>query len=162
MKKRMPNDIEDAVAQVIGLIGAEAASQVIERSASLVYKYSDPDHTAKIGLAQAMLLDAACQAKHGETPFFDFYKNMMERNARRLEATENQSCALAGSVMHLSKAVGDVAGLVAQFTTATSEDGAALSLNERATLAESLRVMTHAVDALDDSLNPNTPFLAKG
>jgi len=162
MKIRTPGTIEDALSIVIGMIGADAAGRAIDRSASLIHKMSDPDHHAGVSFAQAMLLDAACQHAMGEAPMLCFYQQMMARNARRLDAQSAQPEKLASTVMGLSKAVGDVAGMVSEFTGDDSEDGTALSHNEKASLLEHHRQLLHAADQLEDVVNARKPVLAKG
>lgn len=67
-KERDPSTHAWAAARVIELVGATAAAEAIERSASLIYHWADPDNPAQPVLWQAQVLDRLC-AEHGETPF---------------------------------------------------------------------------------------------
>lgn len=160
MKKRMPNTIEDAVTIVIGSIGAEAAGEVIGKSASLIRKMADPDVSFCPSLEQAMMLDAACHAGGGGMPLFALYKRAMQHAAAGGEAPTSAE-RLDRAMLSLTASVGEVAGALRAATAEDSDAGAALSVNERADIAAQTRQLRGELDKMEAALGAR-PHLAKG
>lgn len=162
MKARMPGSIKDAVTIMMAGLGPARCAEIIERSESLVYKMADPDSDSEITLKWALMLEVEYMKAFGKQPLTDFWNKTIERMELRL-STDRQHMrkSLSRTVLELTQAVGDVAGEVAKYSDAVSEQGAALSHNERVALAETQSSVSKLSEELTQLINP-TPALVKG
>lgn len=83
-KQRPPLSIENALFQVLGRIGIDAAADLTGREASYLRSLSDPDNRYRLTCEDALTLDDAHQALTGERPIYETMGLMIEaRNATR-------------------------------------------------------------------------------
>ena len=79
MKLRNPRDFAAAITQIRSALGEAACAEIVGRSASLIRKWSDPDHPALPNIAQALLLDSAfVAAGNGDAPLWTLYEKLLE------------------------------------------------------------------------------------
>lgn len=78
-KLRKPYTFEDGIHVAVAGLGLEGTAEAIGKSASLVYKFGDPDIECLPSVRQAVLIDAAyVLAGHGAAPLLRAYREQVE------------------------------------------------------------------------------------
>ena len=87
MKKQSPNTLSNAARRVLRALGHERVGEIVRRSPTLIYKWSDPDLAYYPNLQQALELDAAfMDAGHGAPPFLTAYAALLKLRTSKREA----------------------------------------------------------------------------
>lgn len=144
MKHRTPGTLEDALLIAVAELGPERCGELIGKSASLIYKATDPDHDHTLNLRQALVIDAACKQISGETPIFSYCLRQLEAVA----ANRPESASLTELVLDTTTHLGEMCAKVRAFHHEGSEEGRRLSVNERAQIQELQRGMARLLDAI--------------
>lgn len=95
-KLRPPLSIEQALCDVIDVIGMDRAAKVTNRSHFYLRRLSDPDRRAKLTCEDALLLDAEHDATVGGRPIHDVMKAKLD--AQRAHITFDQQALLAATI----------------------------------------------------------------
>lgn len=78
-KRRDPRTFKGAVTRILGVLGDEACATAVGKSASLIYKWSDPDRDSLPSVEQALALDLAyIAAGEGNAPIGAVYSSALE------------------------------------------------------------------------------------
>ena len=78
-KRRDPRTFKGAVTRILGVLGDEACATAVGKSASLIYKWSDPDRDSLPSVEQALALDLAyIAAGEGSAPIGTVYSSALE------------------------------------------------------------------------------------
>ena len=78
-KRRDPRNFKGAVTRILGVLGDEACATAVGKSASLIYKWSDPDRDSLPSVEQALALDLAyIAAGEGSAPIGAVYSAALE------------------------------------------------------------------------------------
>ena len=78
-KRRDPRTFKGAVTRILGMLGDEACAAAVGKSASLIYKWSDPDCDTLPSVEQALALDQAyVAAGEGNPPIATVYSLALE------------------------------------------------------------------------------------
>lgn len=109
MKPRKAGAFEDALLELIGVLGIEKCAEVVDKSTSLVRKWSDPDNRTLPSLEQALVLDLEFARKERcMPPLLHAYTNIIEREFEAYEDGEHVLAALLSlqfSVCELGKRI---------------------------------------------------------
>ena len=100
MKLRNPRDFAAAITQIRSALGEAACAEIVGRSASLIRKWSDPDHPALPNIAQALLLDSAFVA-----PDRDHRRILILVGVRRADGVPGRARKLFGMSPKLAGAI---------------------------------------------------------
>ncbi len=123
-KPRCPHSIDRALEIAMGILGAEGIAEIAEKSASMVYKWSNPDSDQNLPAFLLQKIDDAC-AKHGRRPFKEF----LDFTASADEAAP-EGGTLEGKMLGIMGAVGGVAEALDDALDPSSEGGSELTPNE--------------------------------
>lgn len=113
MKVRPARSFERAVQQIIRAIGEQAAADAVERSVSLVRKWSDPDNSALPSIKQALALDEAfVLITNKPAPIRVVYTHRLGKVYETLEPeTESLTMALFNlhaSIGHMTREIAEI------------------------------------------------------
>lgn len=109
MKLRAPKRFATAVTRIKNALGEDKCAEIVGRSASLIRKWSDPDHSSRPNLPQALALDEAyVEAGFGDAPILSMYQ------ARLAKAVAGKAPERAIDVVLSALAVQAVVGEISQ------------------------------------------------
>lgn len=150
MKLRKPGTLSAAITLIKSRLTEEECARIVERSASLIRKWADPDDPALPNLRQGLLLDAAyIRAGFGEPPVQAWYASRLERIvADRPE----EALDIVLAALELQSAVGELSGVIADMRSDDDIDGGKLSGNERAVLLGLVAKIDEDVRDIEDFL----------
>ncbi len=125
-KPRIPDTIHHAMTLIMAELGVEPCAKVLGKSASLLYKASDPDDDFMLNLQQCFALDQAYFEATGAIPpitaFFMRSFHAPEPTAPKRSITQQ--------ILQISKELGECSAKVLLFTSATSDGGKRITHNE--------------------------------
>ncbi|MFC1665196.1 hypothetical protein ACFL17_06160 [Pseudomonadota bacterium] len=150
MKLRKPGTLSTAITLIKTNLGEEICANVVDRSASLVRKWADPDDPALPNLQQGLQLDAAyIRAGFGEPPVQAWYASHLERivSQRPEEALD-----IVLSTLGLQSAVGELSGVIADMRSDDAIDGGVLSDNEQIVLLGLVAKISDDVEEIEEFL----------
>lgn len=110
-KLRPPLSVEQALCDVIDVIGMDRAAEVTGRSRFYLRRLSDPDRRAKLTCEDAMLLDAEHDATTGCRPIHDTMK--LKLDAQRMHVDFDQQALLVATMESVRENGDATAALVA-------------------------------------------------
>jgi hypothetical protein len=150
MKLRKPGTLSAAITLIKTKLTENTCARIVDRSASLIRKWADPDDPALPNLRQGLALDAAyIRAGFGEPPVQAWYASHLERIiSERPEETLN----IVLAALELQSAVGELSGVIADMRSDDEMDGGNLSDNERA-------VLLGLVGKIDDDIRDIEEYL---
>jgi len=150
MKLRKPGTLSAAITLIKSKLTEEECARIVERSASLIRKWADPDDPALPNLRQGLLLDAAyIRGGFGEPPVQAWYASRLERIiAERPEETLD----IVLAALELQSAVGQLSGVIADMRSDDEIDGGTLSDNERAVLLGLVGKIDNDIREIEDYL----------
>ncbi len=132
MKLRKPGTLSAAITLIKTRLTEEECARIVDRSASLIRKWADPDDSALPNLRQGLLLDAAyIRGGHGEPPVQAWYASHLERV---ISDHPEEALDIVLAALELQSAVGELSGVIADMRSDDEVDGGVLSDNERAVL----------------------------
>jgi hypothetical protein len=140
-KLRRPGSFEDAIVRVIDGLGREKVAELVGKSQSWVYGWSDPDSDRRPTVHQCLVLDAAYVAAGlGEAPIKTAYREQLFRtgSGHKVMHLSDRLC----DVMH---EVGDVAGEVRAALHPTGPGGVTVTATEYGSMSSEI---AEAIDAL--------------
>ncbi len=150
MKTRTPGSFAAAVTRIKTGLGENAAAAAVDRSASLIRKWSDPDHGAVPSVRQALALDAAfVREALGEPPILRAYEMQLVRWVSRRSETEVD---LLRSALAVQAAVGDLSEAISEAMDPDSPAGKEISPGERAEILEVVERLLDKVQYIEEYL----------
>lgn len=151
MKFRAPKRFATAVTRIKNALGEEACAEAVERSVSLVRKWSDPDHSSRPNLPQAVALDVAyVEAGHGEPPILSMYQ---ARLAKSLAGKEpDQIIDVVLSALAVQAAVGEISQSLIQLRGNKNRATPGFSKRERNEILNHLETLQQQVMQIEDAL----------
>lgn len=153
MKLRAPRRFASAVTRIKNAMGDEKCAELVDRSPSLIRKWSDPDHPSRPNLQQALVLDVAfVEAGHGAPPILSMYQERLAR-AVTIESTQ-PPIDVALAALSVQAAVGDISENILS-VRARNTDGAAFSPNERNQILALLETLMSQVSLIENALDGN-------
>lgn len=145
-KLRDPGSIEEAVQQVLGVLGNDGVERVTGKTARFVRAWADPDDDARqLPVHQAIALDAAMMVEGHNPPIITAIKAELDR---RTDTGEHVVVSPQERLCEIMAEVGDVAEVVRASINPGSERGAAQSPNERRRIAKQAHEAIAALAAL--------------
>lgn len=144
-KLRHPHTIEDAVAQIIALLGREEAAKAAGRSASLVYAWGDPDQDETPNVRHALALDAACKRVHGVTPILA----AMTRQLEAVDMPTTHDVCINDVLLDLHCDVGRLSDAVREGKAPTGPGGTRFTLQERRRVAMKIQTLKRRLDTIE-------------
>jgi len=153
MKLRTPGTLSAAINEIKNKLSEEKCAEIVDRSESLIRKWTDPDDPALPNLRQSLMLDSVyVKAGFGEPPIQTWYTERLEKV---VSDNPKKSVNIVMSTLHAQAAIGQIASAIAQFTEEGSEDQSSLSANERAVLLSMIETLSFELDRLEVSLETN-------
>jgi len=151
MKVRDPKTFAAAITKVRAALSDDECARVINRSASLVRKWADPDHHSLPSLAHALALDVAyVRAGHGDPPILDIYRTMFDD----LVAERRTSLAdILFSALSVQGIVGDLSEAIREAVDPGGPGGGSITPRERALILELLDRLEDQSDAIEDAVD---------
>jgi hypothetical protein len=132
MKLRKPGTLSAAITLIKNKLTEDECARIVDRSASLIRKWADPDDAALPNLRQGLQLDAAyIRAGYGEPPVQAWYAANLERI---ISERPEEALDIVLAALELQSAVGELSGVIADMRSDDEIDGGMLSDNERAVL----------------------------
>ncbi|MBP7336892.1 phage regulatory CII family protein [Niveispirillum sp.] len=149
-KARHPLSVEQALHEVLGLLGTAEAGAVTGKSATILRNWADPDNDAyRLPMEAAMALDRACiLAGHERAPLLLAYQAAIGR----VQAKRHAPAALALRLVELAQRLGDVAGEMRAAVCVHGDGGAAVTDRELASALADVQAMQAALDDLQRDL----------
>jgi len=84
MKGTIRNGFAAAAAKILDALGRKSAGEIVSRSPSLVYKWSDPGLANSPTVAQALEMDVEyVRGGHGAPPFLTIYSELLKDQVHR-------------------------------------------------------------------------------
>ncbi|GBE44402.1 hypothetical protein BMS3Bbin10_02495 [bacterium BMS3Bbin10] len=81
--------------KIIGVLGIGRCAEVVDKSTSLIRKWSDPDNCTLPSLAQALALDLEyVREKHCTPPLFHVYASTIEKELNAVDEGEHVLVAI--------------------------------------------------------------------
>lgn len=150
MKLRKPGTLSAAITLIKTKLSENECAKIVDRSASLIRKWADPDDPALPNLRQGLQLDAAyIRAGFGEPPVQAWYASHLERI---ISDRPDETLDIVLSALQLQSAVGELSGLIADMRSDDDIDGGTLSDNERAILLGLVGKIDDDVRQIEDYL----------
>ena len=150
MKLRKPGTLSAAITLIKTKLTEDECARIVERSASLIRKWADPDDPALPNLRQGLQLDAAyIRAGFGEPPVQAWYASHLERI---ISERPDEALDIVLAALQLQSAVGELSGVIADMRSDDEIDGGSLSGNERA-------VLLGLVGKIDDDIREIEEYL---
>lgn len=152
MKPRHPKKFASAVTKIRSALGDELCAAAVGRSASLVRKWADPDHSSLPNVEQAVLLDAAyIEHAHKKPPLLDLYTDVM---AEYVDADKNQKVRvdILLSTLSVQGIVGDLSEAIREALSPNSDGGRQLTPRERSEILAILDRLDDVVDTIEDAV----------
>lgn len=149
-KARPPLSVEQALHEVLGLLGTAEAGAVTGKSATILRNWADPDNDAyRLPMEAAMQLDRACVlAGHDRAPLLMAYQAVIGR----VQAETHRPAALAVRLVELAQRLGDVAGEMRAAVCVHGDGGAAVTDRELASALADVDAMKTALADLERDL----------
>ncbi|KPF84482.1 hypothetical protein IP70_15765 [alpha proteobacterium AAP38] len=149
-KARSPLSVEQALHEVLGLLGMADASAVTGKSATILRNWADPDNDAyRLPLDAAMRLDIACvRAGHDRAPLMTAY----QAKVAQAQAERHQPAELALRLVELAQRFGEVAGEMRAAVSVHGDGGAVVTDRELASALADVEAMKAALDDLQRDL----------
>src|SRR3546814_3634473 len=117
-KRRDPRSFDGAVTRILGVLGDEACSEAVGKSASMVRRWADPDIDAVPNARDMLALDTAyVNAGEGEPPILRVYTRLLDAAAR---PQTNEPEDLDKSIYDTMGALGRLSDEVAKARCSTS------------------------------------------
>lgn len=155
MKLRAPRRFATAVTRIKTALGEDRCAEIVGRSASLIRKWSDPDHPSRPNLPQALALDVAfVEGGYGEAPILALYQ---ERLARAV--SESQEISRPIDVALAALAVQASVGDVSQSIISLRGKGGTISPNERNEILQHLERLQQQTSQIEDALDISNKLL---
>lgn len=150
MKLRKPGTLSAAITLIKTRLSEDECARIVDRSASLIRKWADPDDSALPNLRQGLLLDAAyIRAGHGEPPVQAWYASHLERI---IADRPDDTLDIVLAALELQSAVGELSGVIADVRSNDDLDGGVLSANERAVLLGLINKIETDIQEIEDYL----------
>ncbi|NNE83642.1 MAG: hypothetical protein HKN28_06695 [Alphaproteobacteria bacterium] len=152
MKPRHPKKFASAVTKIRSALGDDLCAAAVGRSASLVRKWADPDHSSLPNVEQAVLLDTAyIEHEHKKPPLLDLYTDVM---AEYVDADKNQKVRvdILLSTLSVQGIVGDLSEAIREALSPKSEGGRQLTPRERSEILAILERLDDVVDSIEDAV----------
>ncbi len=154
MKLRSPRRFATAVTRIKSLLGEETCAEIVDRSPSLIRKWSDPDHPSRPNLQQALALDVAfVEAGYGDPPILSMYQQRLAR-AVTIES-KRPPIDVVLAALSVQAAVGDISESILSVRARTS-GGLSYSSNERNKILSLLERLQLQVSMIEDALDDNS------
>ena len=134
VKPRHPVTFKGALTRILGQLGL-TASNVVQRSDSLVRAWADPDRIEYPSVENALQLDIAMRHAFGTAPIFDVYRQLLD------DATQGLAHVAADPATRMLQATAEFGELAAGLAAALG-DG-------RLTLDEARRLQRDAGEAIE-------------
>ena len=153
MKLRTPRRFASAVTRIKNALGDDKCAEIVDRSSSLIRKWSDPDHPSRPNLKQALALDVAyIEGGHGAPPILSMYQQRLAR-AVTIES-KKPAVDVALAALSVQAAVGDISESILTMR-AGSADGMTFSSNERNQILGLLEKLMTQVSVIEEALDNN-------
>jgi hypothetical protein len=152
MKPRHPKKFASAVSKIRSALGDDRCAAAVGRSASLVRKWADPDHSSLPNIEQAVLLDTSyIEHEHKKPPLLDLYTDVM---AEYVDADKNQKIRvdILLSTLSVQGIVGDLSEAIREALSPHSDGGKQLTPRERSEILTILERLDEAVDTIEDAV----------
>ena len=150
MKLREPNSFAAAITRIKRRLDDEQCATLVNRSPSLIRKWTDPDLAVWPNIAQAVILDAAYMtAGGGEPPILEAYQELVEAISNE---PPPEPADLILSVLSLQAAVGDLSEAIADSRSVTSPGGSNITAGERQSIVMLLDRLEEKIDSIEDAL----------
>lgn len=155
MKQVIRVGFAGAAAKILSALGRKTASEIVRRSSSLVYKWSDPDLSNSPTVTQALEMDVEyVSAGHGSPPFLTAYSELLNSQLHRLQENRQlppsqfmlQTIRLLEEVVALLKAVQERTDTDAGGNMSPTPRVCSICLNLR-TCREIVAGLTWSIDA---------------
>jgi len=151
MKIRGARSFEKAVQDIIDAIGDELAAQSVNRSTSLVRKWSDPDAPSLPTIEQALALDRAyVEITKQPAVIHAVYTNALEKTFKELYSEQE---TIVKAMFSLQVAVAEVTRSVAENIDDIETGRIDMSNNLRKTILTKIVAMEKEVQDLERAVN---------
>lgn len=151
MKVRPARSFERAVQQIITGIGEEAAAKAVDRSTSLVRKWSDQDNSTLPSLKQALALDEAyVTIKKEPAPVMAVYIHRLET---ALSLIENEDEPILKALFSLQMATANVTRELADILgTEIPNKDVKIAPRQKASVIELIEKVVEEADDLERAI----------
>lgn len=152
MKVRNPKEFAGAISKIRSAIGDERCATAVDRTASLVRKWADPDHASLPNIEQAMLLDMAfVEEQKKKPPLLELYAELVTDHSNRQLGQKVQVDILL-SALSVQGIVGDLSEAIREAISPDSEAGQGLSPRERSEILVILERLEEVSDSIEDAV----------
>ncbi len=156
MKTRPARSFERALRQIIEAISEEVAAESVERSVSLVRKWTDPDHPSSPSVRQALKLDEAyLRATHCPAPILSVYLYRVERIVDELDAHPE---SIMKALVSLHAAVGTMTHTVSEALEKSASEVPKLEHRDCQTLLEQVEMIAEELTDLEHSIKADMSY----
>ena len=162
MKQMIRIGFAGAAAKILSALGRKAAGEIVGRSPSLVYKWSDPALSNSPTVTQALEMDIDyVRNGYGSPPFLTIYSELLNSQLHQLQQRRHlppgqfmlQTIRLAEEAIALSKAVHECVGMEATVACETAADNISLHLRN---CREIIASLTWSIEADQTEMNASS------
>jgi hypothetical protein len=155
MKPRVPRTFAAAITRIKRRLDDEQCAALVERSPSLIRKWTDPDLDVWPSLAQAVVLDAAyVDGGWGDPPILEAYRDALEKISEEPPALPVD---IVHATLSLQAAVGDLSEAIADSRGSNSPGGADITSRERQAIVTLIERLEEKLDTIEDAVVDQAP-----
>jgi hypothetical protein len=152
MKQRHPKHFSTAVTKIKTQTGENRCAEIVDRSTSLIRKWSDPDQTSIPNLEQAALLDEAfVRGGFGKPPLLELYGELMS-DALSEASKKSEPVNMLLAALTVQGVIGDLSEAIRGALSEDGDGGRTITPRERTTILQILERLDDQVDAMEDAV----------